>query len=332
MCIGVQPAAPLCCCKHKITPNLTGKLSVSSASQLSRRQLLTAAFCAPQRLHDVLVYTPTSDFFHPPASRIPHLNVDFWSLAVVGAVEHPLILSYADLLAVPALDLPCTVACAADRFNVGHALWRGIPMRTLLDSLTLRSGAQFARLYAADGHTTGITLKQLSRALVAYAINGETLPPEQGFPARLIVPGLYEYKMPRWIERIEIAEQPRYGAWEARGWPLDGSVRPLSAITYPRHLQPVSGIVAFTGFAYAGERAVARVEVRIDGGDWMPVPFTLGSCCTWARWSIDWTPPHPGDYSVQVRATDSDGTIQPFSPTKNINDSHSIHTVIIRVS
>lgn len=297
--------------------------------QITRRDFLKRAFerapdKQPAQQPLFRQYTPT-----------PTISPAHWGLSIGGLVVHPFSLSYADLLAYPATDFACTMICASNPpggERIGSAVWRGVPVSALLDEIEVQPRARYARLEAADGHTTFVPLERLRAGLLAYALDGAPLSPEQGAPARLVIPGLYDFKSPRWIERIELTERPVYGAWEARGWSADAIIQTTSAITAPRPDTRVGERVRFEGYAFAGERQITKIELRINGAAWMPVPFQPAQAHQWTRWQIDWRAPQPGDYYVQVRATDSAGftqqdTAQPPFP----EGTSALHGVVVRV-
>ncbi len=230
-----------------------------------------------------------------------------------GRVEVPLLLSHADLLAMPALDYETLIACAGNPPGgpaVGQARWRGVPMTALLAEISPLSNSGYAHLYAADGYSTSLTRDQLAQAVLVYAMNEAPLPPEHGGPLRLIVPGLYGYKMPKWIQRVLLAEAPLAGFWEGRGWPQSGTVGPTAAFTHPLDQATLSEPVTLQGYAFAGTVAVAQVEISVEDGPWMPAPVEQDAPQGAARWSIDWTPPSAGAYSLRVRARDAQNQLQ----------------------
>ena len=243
--------------------------------------------------------------FHHSIRSIPPVNPNYWSFAITGRVRHPLILSYADLQSLPTQTMRCAVACAAtsaDRPLIGEALWRGVPLSHLLDNVTIDPSAQFARIHAADGYTTVLPLDRLAQTLLVYEMDGQPLAPEYGFPARLIAPGLFGYKMPKWIDRIELTDTSDGGFWESRGWSIDGTMTVKAALT-GRSISP-SGAPILSGVAYAGEHPITSVQISIDGGGWMPVPLTPAEPFALTHWQIDWTPPGAGEYHVRVQASD----------------------------
>jgi len=251
-----------------------------------------------------------------------------------GAI--PLILSYGDLLEMPHTTLDATLVSIGRRAGdeqIGHAQWRGVPLRLLLDELGADSGLLHSLITRADGRTVALSRKQLESGLLADAINGEPLPGSLGFPARLIVPGLYDYKMPGWVTRIELTDRPIPGFWEQRGWSMSGDVQTLSMIEMPHPAERVSRAVRLSGIAYAGLRRITQVEISLDDGEWTSIPFTASEPGCWCRWAFDWDAPTSGHYSLRVRATDETGFTQqetaPDSPFPH--GSSAIHRIAFEV-
>jgi DMSO/TMAO reductase YedYZ molybdopterin-dependent catalytic subunit len=266
-----------------------------------------------------------------------HIEADSWRLSVGGLVAQPSRLSLDKIQAMSAIEKAYTLAAIINtphNLLMGHALWRGVPFKQVLDKVGVRSEAQYAQFRSANGYATYLPIEKLNDAILAYVMNGETLPAEQGYPVRLIVPGVYDYKMPKWIQTIELVATPSTGYYESRGWSADGVIRTTSALFVPRPREVVSGKVLFSGIAFAGTRAITQIELSIDDGEWMPVPFEAAENGSWTRWQIPWQPPASGDYLVKVRATDSEGFTQPDVPNLPIfpNGSSSIHSVVFRVS
>ncbi len=281
--------------------------------RVSRRGFLRAALGspavkAPSPHIDATGYTPTRRFFREQLRPVAPLDSAAWTLSIGGQVEHPLSFTYADLLALPTVELPATLACMGlgpRNALIGHARWRGV----LLSELAQRSGVQaaYAQFVAADGYHTYTDMATLNGGLLAFEMNGAALTHEHGSPARIIIPGLYGYKMPKWVTRIDFTDTPS-GVWENRGWSVEGTVQPSALFFTPRHQEAVSERVQLSGMAYAGLRAITHIEVSVDDGDWMPVPFTPASPGSWTPWQIDWQPPAPGEYLLRVRANDDQQT------------------------
>lgn len=245
--------------------------------------------------------------------RTPRLQAAYWSLTLGGAVRHPFSLTWDDLLSLPRVQRAQTIVCASNPAGgerIGHGVWEGAHLNAVLGQVRLTAHAQFARLESADGHVTSVPIERLANALIAYRLDGAPLTPEQGFPARLLIPGLVDHKQPRWIERIDFTDAPVTGRWEQRGYDKDGIAPTLSAIVSPRAYEMVRGTVKLVGYAYAGERKLTAVEVSIDGGVWMPASFTPSLPDQLTGWSFVWEPPTAGDYAVCVRAADNSGFVQ----------------------
>jgi DMSO/TMAO reductase YedYZ molybdopterin-dependent catalytic subunit len=274
------------------------------ADTLSRREFLLTA---THGRHDFSVAQLNAQQF----SHIPVIDRDSWSLTLGGLVEQSLVLTFDNLLALDTTEIPCTlVCCGHDSGNstiTGHGLWRSVRVRSLLEGLMLQPGANFARFDGADGYSTSVALPYLDDALIATGFNGAELSSEHGFPARLIIPGLYGYKLPKWITRIEFSSQRYMGFWEQRGWSQTGLAQTTAAILRPYHLAEVRGTITLAGMAYAGIREITSIAVNIDDGPWMPVPFVAGTRGSQIAWQINWKAPAPADYAVNIQATDSSG-------------------------
>lgn len=300
---------------------------------INRRDFL---LLKPQPTDTTLPDTDTaSALFRQHLRHVPQVDPAFWALSLGGLVSKPLVFTYQQFLALPSVTLPVTLACVGSTPEhplIGHALWRGVPLRSLLDQARPDAGAGYIQCYSADGYTTYIERDRLEQAVLAYSMNGQPLPLEHGCPVRLVVPGLYGYKMPKWLQRLQVTDTPVNGFWEGRGWSAEGTAQTTSAIFSPRHLEAVSGEVMFSGVAYAGERDIARVEISIDDGPWMPVPFEAAARYSWTPWQTRWTPPCPGDYRVRVRATDSAGFTQPDTGRAFPHGSTAVQSIIIRVT
>ncbi len=282
-------------------------------------------------------FTPVSNFYR----HINHLpfevDTNTWRLKMHGLMKQPMSFSLAEMLKMPSVEMPCTLAAiisTPQNLLMGHALWSGIRFKQLLDRASPFNDAKYAQFTSVNGYVTYLPIKMLDQAILALAINGETLPVEQGYPARLIVPGVYDYKMPKWVQSVELVAAPVSGQYESRGWSTDGIVQTTSALFSPRMHEVVDGKVSFRGMAFAGTRIITKIEVSIDDGDWMPVSFVPAESGSWTCWQIDWQAPAPGDYLIKVRATDSHGFTQPDVTNSPIfpNGSSAIHAVVFRVS
>ena len=271
---------------------------------------------------DASGYTPTAQFFSQQIGQIVELDALYWTIRLDGLVKTPATFTLDDLHSLPAREVPCTLVAFGNSTRntlVGHALWEGVPFSDLLSNLGVLPEARYAYVTAADGYSTCLAIEALENALLAYRMNGDVLSAEQGYPARLVVPGLYDYKMPKWIRHIEFSHTPIHGYWESRGASLGGEVEPMAAIFTPHHLETVKGTVSIVGIAYAGQREITAIEVSIDHAPWMPVDFDPVPQYTWTPWAIEWTPYTPGDSLIQVRASSGQSDLQ------------GLHSVTVRV-
>jgi DMSO/TMAO reductase YedYZ molybdopterin-dependent catalytic subunit len=247
-------------------------------------------------------FTPVDAFFAQGQRFTPRPDPALWQLWVQGGVLKPLRLSLGDLAAYHFHEQPCTLySRVSDReLHIGHARWGGVRLLDLLDHAGLNPAAEGITFYGADAYRVTLPIGQVGAALVATHMNGRPLTAAHGFPARLIVPGLTDAAMPRWLQRIELVESV--------GVNPDYTVPTTAALLHPAHQATLQGEVQLAGIAFAGDRPIQSVEVRIDDADWMPIPFEMPlSPATWTRWQIVWSPPAPGHYAVAVRAADASG-------------------------
>ena len=264
--------------------------------------------------------TPNADFYRiDTALFVPQVSLDGWSLTVQGMVDHPFELSYDDLLAMPMVEEPVTIACVSNEVGgdlVGNAVWRGVPLPMLLERAGVQSGATQIVGRSVDDFTVGFPTELAldgRTALVAVGMNGEPLPSKHGFPARLIVAGLYGYvSATKWLRDIELTRLEDFDAyWVPRGWAKEAPIKTESRIDVPRDGASVSpGRVAVAGVAWAPTRGITAVEVQIDDGPWQRARLgDVANDNTWVQWLYDWDAP-PGDHQLSVRATDGAGQVQ----------------------
>jgi DMSO/TMAO reductase YedYZ molybdopterin-dependent catalytic subunit len=264
--------------------------------------------------------TPIADFYRiDTAFSIPRVRVDQWALDIGGMVERPLRLTYADLLARPQVERHVTIACVSNEVGgnlVGTATWQGVLLADLLDEAGVQPGAEQVFGTSVDGWTCGFPVAAATDgrdAMIAVGMNGEPLPVRHGFPARVIVPGLYGYvSATKWLARLDLTTwDAEEGYWIPRGWAREAPIKTQSRIDVPRRGETVkAGTVAIAGVAWAQRRGVTRVEVRIDDGPWTEA--RLGSDVstdTWRQWVLEWQA-EPGEHVIQVRATDGSGEVQ----------------------
>lgn len=286
--------------------------------------------------------TPNRDFYRiDTALSVPAVNPDTWVVKVRGMVAREVQLSFADLLAKPLTERHITIACVSNGVGgdlIGNARWLGWPVRELLALAVPQPGADMVLSRSADGWTAGAPLDVLTDnrdALLAVGMNGEPLPLEHGFPVRLVVPGLYGYvSATKWVTELKVTRfADDTGYWTPRGWSERGPIKTSSRIDVPRSGRPVNaGTVVFAGVAWAQHTGIRKVELRFNRGPWREAELaTAISTDTWCQWklALDLT---PGQYEVQVRATNLSGepqdeTARPPAP----DGATGFHTIRVDV-
>ncbi|MFM7536201.1 MAG: molybdopterin-dependent oxidoreductase [Acidimicrobiales bacterium] len=265
--------------------------------------------------------TPTADFYRiDTALLVPRVDARTWSLSITGLVDRPLRLTYDDLLAAELVEVPVTISCVSNEIGgdlVGTAQWRGIPLGSLLERAGVRPEAEQVFARSVDGFTAGFpvgAVRDGRTALLAVGMNGEPLPTRHGFPARLVVAGLYGYvSAVKWLAEIRLTPWDGVdGYWMPRGWSKEGPVKTQSRIDVPRAGSVVApGPAAIAGVAWAPTRGIRAVEVSIDGGAWQAARvLPVASDETWAQWVFDGWTADPGRHRITVRATDGTGIVQ----------------------
>lgn len=265
-------------------------------------------------------FTPNAEFYRiDTALTIPQVTAEDWELTVHGRVEQPLRLRYVDLLEGDLVESDITLVCVSNEIGgnlLGTARWTGIRLDRLLTDAGVDPTADQVVGRSVDGYTCGFPIRALDGrdALVAIGMNGEPLPLRHGFPARLIVPGLYGYvSATKWLSEIELTRFDEFDQyWVRRGWVDDAPIKVQSRIDTPRGLQRLaSGTVPIAGVAWAPTRGIERVEVRVDEGDWIDADLAEEwNDTTWRQWSHPWEATD-GRHTIEVRATERDGPIQP---------------------
>ncbi|MGW5386644.1 molybdopterin-dependent oxidoreductase [Nocardia sp. NPDC003963] len=264
--------------------------------------------------------TPNDTFYRiDTALRVPALTSADWRLRIHGMVEREIEFTMDDLLRRPAVEKVITLTCVSNEVGgdlVGNARWIGYPLADLLAAAGVRPDADMVLSTSADGFTAGTPVAALTDgrdALLAVGMNGEPLPVEHGYPARMVVPGLYGYvSATKWVVDLEVTRFDRAQAyWTRRGWSAFGPIKTASRIDVPAAFGSVAaGPVTVAGVAWAQHRGVAAVEVQVDDGPWQPAePAPEYSLDTWRQWTWRWDA-RPGTHTLRVRATDGTGRTQ----------------------
>jgi DMSO/TMAO reductase YedYZ molybdopterin-dependent catalytic subunit len=267
------------------------------------------------KAHEIVI-TPNDEFFVTFFKDAnPEVDMDAWRLEIDGLVNHPISLSYDEVRALPAVEEMRTLECIGNPVGgnqIGNAVWKGFYLEELLKQAGVQAQAIRAQFAAADGYWTSVDLHWITQpgVLMAYAMNGEPLPPQHGYPLRVLMPGLYGQKMPKWITGIRFTDEIVKGFWESRGWSDVASVQTNSQIWQPRNLSAVAGEVTVHGIAYAAPREIVKVELGINDEEWIEADLVKGpSPLVWTQWSAVWQA-SPGKYRLSARATDSEDFTQ----------------------
>ncbi len=269
--------------------------------------------------------TAASDLYRiDTATFVPRIDLDTWLLRITGMIDHPATYTYDDLAGMALVEEPVTIACVSNNVNghlIGNGIWRGVPLAPLLARAGVHPAATQIVGRSVDDFTVGIpTSVALDGrvALVALGLDGDVLPDVHGFPARLIVSGLYGYaSATKWLTEIELTRTEDVEPfWVQRGWSRDGSIEIETRIDVPGSGATVrSGTVTIAGVAWAPSIGITMVEVQIDRGDWRAAQLAVAaSPNTWVQWRYDWSSATPGSHLVAARATDRMGRVQTDQP------------------
>lgn len=287
---------------------------------------------------------PNGDFYRIDVSpNPPYVISEEWTLRVTGMVERELTVTYADLLARDLVEEVVTLSCVSNQVGgdlVGNARWTGVPLRELLEEAGVDPAATQLVGESVDGFTAGFPLSVLDDpdrpALVAVGMNGRPLPRDHGFPARLVVSGLYGYvSATKWLSEVRITTlEEEDGYWIDRGWAKEAPIKTQSRIDVPRNrANLVEGTLAIAGVAWAPNRGISKVEVRVDQSDWRDAELgRVTSDDTWVQWHLAWEA-EPGDHEITVRATDGDGETQGEEMVAPVPDgAEGWHTRVVTVA
>ncbi|MET1232157.1 MAG: molybdopterin-dependent oxidoreductase [Candidatus Limnocylindrales bacterium] len=293
--------------------------------------------------------TPVADFYTVNKNLGPTL-VDgaSWALVVDGLVDRPARIGLAELQGLPYQESYRTLECISTDIVrgdhlIGNQKWRGVRVSDLLDRVGARPEASWILWEADDGFTESLAMDVARHpdTWIAYLMGDQPLTPEHGYPARVLIPGRFGMKQPKWVRRMQIADHDEAGYWVQRGWDKEAVVRTMSRIDWPTDHASVAAAAPFTvyGIAFAGDRGTARVEVSGDGGtSWVDAELEdavvppLGEL-TWLRWRAALTAAAAGSMELVARATDGDGATQSGEQTPALpSGSTGWHRIVVSVA
>ncbi|MGZ9276578.1 MAG: molybdopterin-dependent oxidoreductase [Candidatus Limnocylindrales bacterium] len=302
--------------------------------------LAAGADLAPTTPGLTSIVVPNDRFYRiDTALLVPSVDVNEWSLRVHGLVDRESTLTWDELLALPQFEQYVTISCVSNEVGgnlVGNAKWTGIRLRDVLALAGVQPSATQLVGRSVDNWTAGMPLAWVMdperEPMIAVQMNDAPLPRAHGFPARLIIPGLYGYvSATKWLTELELTTWEAFdGYWVPLGWSKEGPILTQSRIDTPRGSAP-QGRVAIAGVAWAPDRGIGKVEVSIDG-TWYDADLSTSiSDATWVQWVVAWDAT-PGRHTLTVRATDGDGELQEQQPSPPAPDgARGWHTISVNV-
>jgi DMSO/TMAO reductase YedYZ molybdopterin-dependent catalytic subunit len=282
----------------------------------------------------------------------PNVDIATWTVKVTGMVDHPVTLTYNDLIQLPIIEQYVTIACVSNYVGgdlVGNALWRGVELRRVLAMAGVQPAATQLVGRSVDGFTVGMptewVMDESRTPMIAIGMNRQPLPRNHGYPARLIVPGLYGYvSATKWLAELQLTTLEAFDAyWVPLGWAKEAPILTQSRIDLPKDASSVkAGQVTVAGVAWAPDRGIQKVEVAIrpapattfpTDADFQPARLSSPiSSATWVQWLYDWTAP-AGRWEIAVRATDGMGATQTADQSPPAPDgARGQHTIQVSVA
>jgi DMSO/TMAO reductase YedYZ molybdopterin-dependent catalytic subunit len=260
--------------------------------------------------------TSNRDFYRiDTALSVPKVPAEDWILRIHGGVDKEVTLRYADVRNRPLVERTVTLCCVSNEVGgdlISTSNFIGVPLKDILADAGVKPGVDQLFSTSTDGFTCGTPIADvMERGLLAIGMNGEPLPVEHGFPARMVVPGLYGYvSATKWVVDMELNKfTDKQAYWLDRGWSERGPIKTQSRIDSPTGAAQ-GPKVTVAGVSWAQTKGIAKVEVRADGGEWQQARLAAEvNLDTWRMWEIDLDLP-PGDHTIECRATDKTGYTQ----------------------
>ena len=273
--------------------------------------------------------TPKGKFYVLQIDKVPVLKAEHWRMGITGLVEKPIMLNYEDIMSMESVTTMRTLKCIGDPIGaeqMSNAMWTGVPLRNVLDKAGIKTDAKVVVFRCADGYHTAVPIDRALReeVLLVYKMNGESLPAQHGFPIRLLNPGHYGTKNPKWIMNITLA-QSHVGYWEEKGWDPVARVKLATLIGAPSNDETIQAGKTYTisgaAFDSGNHGGIERVEVSIDDGITTSVDdvstweaadiWGSDSPLAWYLWKYKWkVPDNPGEVEISARAIAKDGLTQ----------------------
>jgi DMSO/TMAO reductase YedYZ molybdopterin-dependent catalytic subunit len=305
---------------------LTERSSVASAQQslrIPRPSVTTQALPPGVDLHipglAPFVTSDASFYRVDTALVLPQVNPSSWQLRIHGMVSREITLTFDQLIKRPLIEDYITLCCVSNPVDgpyIGNAKWLGASLAAVLREAGIKAGADQLLCTSVDGFTSGTPVQTVMDgrdALLAVAMNGQPLPVAHGFPARMVVPGLYGYvSATKWVTDIEVTTfAGNYAYWAQRGWSQQAPIKTECRIDVPNGLEEIqAGRTAVAGVAWAQHKGIEAVEVRVDREPWQQARLAaVPGLDTWRQWVWDWQATS-GGHVLEARATDKAGYTQ----------------------
>jgi DMSO/TMAO reductase YedYZ molybdopterin-dependent catalytic subunit len=264
--------------------------------------------------------TPNNDFYRvDTAIVLPEVDPTSWQLRIHGMVSREITITFDELLRRPLIEDYVTLCCVSNPVSgpyIGNAKWLGASLASLLRQAGIKAGADQLMCTSMDGFTSGTPVQTVMDgrdALLAVAMNGQPLPVAHGFPARMVVPGLYGYvSATKWVTDINVTTfAGNYAYWAQRGWSQQAPIKTESRIDVPNGTSQIpAGRTAVAGVAWAQHKGIEAVEVRVDQGPWNQARLAaVPDLDTWRQWVWEWDATN-GNHVIEARATDKTGYTQ----------------------
>ncbi len=290
-----------------------------------------------------------NDLFYCVTKNVvdPRVDVRLWHLEVNGLVQNQATWRLQDLTGFSAVEQETTLMCISNGLDAGlisNAVWKGFPLRDLLERAGTLSDAARVRLHGVDNYTDTIPLEKAMdpTTLLAYEMNGVPLPDRHGYPLRVIVPGYFGEKHVKWLTRIELTDKNAKGFYETQGWGPNFITPTRSRIDVPDYdsrfsISQLQQPIEVKGMAYGGDRGISRVELSFDDEkSWRDaeIYYSDGNLA-WSLWKArdGWMPDALGDYVLVVRATDGKGAVQKWEEDRGwFSGVTGFHKIVVHVA
>jgi DMSO/TMAO reductase YedYZ molybdopterin-dependent catalytic subunit len=264
--------------------------------------------------------TSNASFYRVDTALVlPQVDPSSWQLRIHGMVNREITLTFDELLKRPLIEDYVTLCCVSNPVGgpyIGNAKWLGASLAAVLRKAGIKAGADQLLCTSVDGFTSGTPVQTVMDgrdALLAVAMNGQPLPIAHGFPARMVVPGLYGYvSATKWVTDINVTTfAGNYAYWAQRGWSQQAPIKTECRIDVPNGQGNVrAGTTAVAGVAWAQHKGVEAVHVRVDQGPWNQARLAaVPGIDSWRQWVWEWDAT-PGQHVLEARATDKTGYTQ----------------------